>query len=241
MRHTFKLTAVLATSIALLGATAARSEAGFALVTSSAALSPNDNINWAVLGPNFSAVPNPFAINSTGGVATNVSQVAFPFQRRDQGGGWAGNFGNGEALLWTGGTGNGPITIDFANTSTVTGAGAQIQSDFFGPFTAVVEALDASGTVLATFNLSGNSTANGDDSAIFIGILATGGDSFDKFRIGVPNTLGPQDFAIGQLELKVGADINPIPAPPAGILFAIGAVGLAGGRALRRRLSPVVA
>lgn len=36
----------------------------------------------------------------------------------------------------------------------------------------------------------------------------------------------------------IASDITAVPAPPAGILLAIGAVGLAGGRALRRRITP---
>jgi hypothetical protein len=44
----------------------------------------------------------------------------------------------------------------------------------------------------------------------------------------------------GTLHYSVN-ELNPVPAPPAAILFAIGAVGLAGGRALRRRLTPVAA
>lgn len=48
--------------------------------------------------------------------------------------------------------------------------------------------------------------------------------------------------AIGDMAFRLeGSDINAVPAPPAAILFAIGAVGLGGGRALRRRMMPVAA
>ena len=45
---------------------------------------------------------------------------------------------------------------------------------------------------------------------------------------------GIDDFTFG-----VASADNVVPAPPAVVLFAIGAVGLAGGRALRRRMRPV--
>jgi hypothetical protein len=36
-------------------------------------------------------------------------------------------------------------------------------------------------------------------------------------------------------------DVNPIPAPPGAVLAAIGALGLVGGRAVRRRMTPAAA
>ena len=38
----------------------------------------------------------------------------------------------------------------------------------------------------------------------------------------------------------IASDVTAVPAPAGAILFAIGAVGLAGGRALRRRMTPSV-
>jgi hypothetical protein len=35
--------------------------------------------------------------------------------------------------------------------------------------------------------------------------------------------------------------VNPVPAPPGAVLFAVGTLGLAGGRVLRRRMTPAAA
>lgn len=247
LRISFKALVVTIAAVALQLVATSRAQAGFVLVTSSASLGGNDTIDWSVLGPSFTPITNPFSVTSTGGVTAGVSQLGSPnFERRDQGNGWGGNFAPGDPLLWSVGP-NGPMTIDFANTTTVTAAGAQIQADFFGTFKGVVEALAADGTVLASFTANGISNGNGDNSAIFIGIQATGGDSFDKIRFGVTDVVAigqdsaDQDFAIGQVDLQTVSNLNTVPAPAGAILFGLGMTSLGGFRLFRRKRAPASA
>jgi hypothetical protein len=213
------------------------SQAGYFAVNNRAALGGNDTLDWGVLGPAGTNASNPFSINSTGGRSVQIGQAgASNFLRLDQGTGWNGNFAPGAELIWTIGA-NGPMTIDFANSDSVTAAGAQIQANFHGPFSATLQALDSSGNVLASFNFDGNSNANGDDSAIFAGIQATGGDSFDKLRISVPTTVfNPQDFAINDLSFTANAH-NAVPLPGGVVLFGLGLATLGTGQLVRRRMT----
>src|SRR5262245_27124844 len=97
--------------------------AGTFLITDRAGVNATDSVDWGKLGPAFTLVPDPFGITSAGGNSLMVSQMAGPFERRDQGfpsGGWNGNFALGDHLLWTHGSpgfgSSGPITIDFGPT-----------------------------------------------------------------------------------------------------------------------------
>ncbi len=90
-----------------------------------------------------------------------VTSVGASLTPNQQNSGWSGNFAPGTALLWTASAGP-DITLTFAQP--VYGAGAQIQADYFGAFTAEVI---VNGT--QHFTETGNSTSAGDNSAIFIG------------------------------------------------------------------------
>jgi hypothetical protein len=166
------LAAAVVVSLAVVGP----ARADFFLVTDRAALrnvGRVDAVDWGVLGPPFTVMPNPFAITSAGGVSLTVSQMMGPFARRDEGfpaGGWNGNFAVGDHLLWTRGApefgSSGPITLDFGDFALLAG-GAQIQSDFPGAFVAQLEALDAAGNVLGVVTRAGVSNDNEDNSAIW--------------------------------------------------------------------------
>src|SRR5690349_6813881 len=98
-------------------------------------------IDWATnYGPPYSPIPN-----------GSLAGFNFPFhawvyfagggdgERRDQGNGWAGNFTNGDKLLWTNSPGQGPLTLDILHLpgKYPIGVGANIQTHFYGPFTAL--------------------------------------------------------------------------------------------------------
>ena len=74
------------------------------------------------------------------------------FQRRDQGNGWSGNFALGDALLWTQGL-VGPMVIEFDQP--VVGAGAQIQVNAIGAFTATLNVYGTSNTLIDSFTVNG--------------------------------------------------------------------------------------
>lgn len=172
-------------------------------VSSRPALGTDDSVDWATLGPSFTSVPNPFTINSTGGKTLNVSQPDESFQRLDQNNGWAGNFAPGDALLFTN-YNQGPITINF--TSPIAGGGAQIQSNYSGPFIGTIEAFNSGGDSLGSFSFSGNSNNNADNSAKFIGLRSTAVD-VDKLVFSTTNN--DVGFAINQLDTSS----TPVPEP----------------------------
>ncbi len=175
------------------------------VVTSRAGIAATDFIDWGVLGPSFTVVANPFSISSNGGsTSATLSMPTGSFERRDQGNGWAGNFAPGDPgdhVLWTE-VANGPTIIKFTNP--VAGAGAQIQRDLFGPFTATLDVFDPSNTLIGAFTLPGNSNSNGDNSAIFLGVTDNSAD------IGsIVYDTDTHDFGINQLSLN----LSPVPEP----------------------------
>lgn len=215
--------------VMLLGVAVAPSQAGFVLVTSRSNLGGNDQITWGSLGSDGTAVTNPYNISSSGGITATVSQAtAGQFVRRDQGTSWNGNFAPNAQLLWSGGS-NGPATIDFSNAVRITSAGMQIQRERFGAFVATIQALSAAGDVLATFDVKGVSNA-GNNPALFVGIEATGGDSFDKLRFNVDGN----DFAINEMDIIV-QPLMTAPAPAALPLALLGVAAFGGVGYLRRR------
>lgn len=220
-----------AAAACVLAASGGSAFASVSGVSSEGGLSNDGTIDWSSLGVSFTDVTNPFTIaTGVSGINADFSQAGSSnFQRRDQGSGWAGNFGSGENLLWTLG-GNGPMTIVFS--SAVRGIGAQIQQDNYGTFSATIEAFDASGNSLGSFTRTdGDSNGNGDDSAIFLGLLSTATD-IKKITFSVA---GSQNFAINGPRIQAtGVTTNAVPLPPAA-LMGLGVLGAGALKRLRRR------
>ncbi len=226
---------------AVLGlANANTSQAAFAFVGSRAALAGTDSLDWGTKGPEYTILSNPFTITSTKSVVATVSQDSGASWRLDQGSG--GGFAPSDKLLWItdldenddGDGEGGPVKIMFGIP--LSRAGMSMQVDYFGAFTAKIEALDANGTtVLASFIYSG--VSNGlATPAVYTGISTTVGSQFYGIRItGLTDAGGanfaPNDFAINRF------DFSPVAVPvPAGMVLALSglpALGFAGW--VRRR------
>lgn len=217
--RTFLVSAILLTMVA--------SAHALTFVTSRPALGGNDYVDWGVLGPPYTVVSNPFTVNSNNGLGMTVSKpTSGNFERLNQGLGWSGNFSPGDRLIWTVYE-PGPLVIVF-NTP-VFGAGAQIQRNYYGSFTGTISAYDASGSLLGSFNLAGDSNGNGDGSTIFLGVLDTSA-TIKTLKFDVDN--GTQDFAINQLDLVTqGGPV--IPEPGTLVLMSIGGLAVGLGRRFR--------
>ncbi len=189
-------------------------------VTGTTIRSGNDSANWGQLGACDTVIPTSFTATSTGGVGI-TGTLASPGRVRVQTScGWNGNFATGDNLIWTN-TG-GPLTLAFSQG--VSGAGAQIQADIFGAFTAKI--CDNFGDC---FTENGNSTNAGDNSAIYIGLLDTT-PSITSITFSIVG--GNTDFAINDLSLTTG-QVTTTPEPSSLLLFGTSLLGLA---SFRRKL-----
>ena len=193
-------------------------------ITSSAGLT--DSIDWTsqLGGVTFNTIPSPQTVMSADGVMVTVSSTGGVFERVDQGNGWAGNFAPGEELLWDDEAGP-DITLTFATP--VNAAGATIQADFYGGFTAQVL---VNGT--NTFTENGVSNGNNDGSAIFIG---WNGGPITTLQFTLTSAFeAPNDFAIGTVAL------SSVPEPSTWAMMMLGFAGL-GFAAFRTRKTAVAA
>src|ERR1700674_60049 len=198
--------------LVLSGTTAAWADTLFS-VSSPSLQGANDFVSWSKLGPDatllglsFSA---PLAVGIVPGTVTlagansvvSVVCAASPCS-------WKGSgFTTADSLLWTsdaGNSGNGPVTLTFA--APITGAGAMIQANAPGAFTAQIQAFNGA-TLLGSFTV--NSVAG---AAVYIGGQDQTGANITKVVFSL-TACGPldlsscTDFAIDTVNLNVGPAI----------------------------------
>ena len=162
-------------AVLLLAATAAWADS-VVQETSQSGLGPDSSISWSQLGGDQTQVAASFSASSNKGLSATVTLAAAnsvvsvvcseapPLSSNCS---WNGTgFTAGDSLLWAVNAyagGNGPITLTFA--SGIIGAGALLQSDVPGQFTASIQAFNGS-TSLGTFTQQ--SDAAGD--AVYLGV-----------------------------------------------------------------------
>lgn len=196
----------------------------------------NDYVDWCVQYGCFSgqfATPQPWTSQS--GITGNVGLVGTfqGFYNLQQGTSWNGNFPNGMGLIYNGALfGNTPTGIAATFDMGVHGAGAWIQSDYYGPFTATIELFDVNYLSLGTFSMAGVADGN-PGTALFIGGFdASGLADVWAAQFTVVDQFGIDDAAIGTLKL------GTTPEPSSLLLFGSSALGLAGY--IRRRFKGVL-
>jgi hypothetical protein len=230
-----------AATVILLG-TCLLSTAGYAtgilsLANSAAAMGANDFVTWGQLGVDGAMVGNTFsatssALDSVTGAFSNTTGIVVTAGGSTWGPA-SGIFINGDSLIWSfdGGanSGTGPLTISFP---TGYGAGAAIQADAMGQFTAQIQlynGLTLLGTESATSDSAGDAIFIGAVDTVaevtraIFGLTAAGTGS------GSSNNMG--DFAIDTLRLR-----NPAAdAAEPGSIFLLGGALAILGYYLRRR------
>lgn len=206
--------------------------ASVTFITSRTELGGNNSVDWRVVAPAFSDVPNPFLVTSSSGLGLKVSKASGVFlaaeQTSDPDGPFSANFAPGDALIYTRET-PGPITISFS--SPVLGAGTQLESGGNGAFNATIEALDSVGKSLGKFSVPGIASygGSGDNTAPFVGVLSNSAN-IASLRINGQRAPGV-GFAFNRLDIVS----TTVPESNFSALSAIAVGGFLGAELLLRR------
>lgn len=178
---------------------AADVSASVSFVASRGALGGTDFVDWGQFGPEaYSFVGIGLTDGGVGFYAKDL--IGYQMYRADQGSNWMGNFAPGDRLAYTQANKDNWVQLWF-DTPTDR-VGANVQPNVLGGFNGYIWAFDAYDTLLGAFDVNGNSTQDGDGSALFLGVQSTGFDiSHIIFGVGANN------IAINQV------DVNFVPAP----------------------------
>ncbi|HET7442846.1 MAG TPA: hypothetical protein VFJ47_16210 [Terriglobales bacterium] len=219
-----------------LASSAVASADTLTLVTTPASQSANDSVKWSQLGTNLKTLGSKViaksgrGISLTAGLSGANSVTAVVCSASPCSWTHGTNFTAGHTLLWTSNAangGNGPLSLTFATP--VAGAGAFVQADEPGRFTAKIQVFNGS-TSLGTFTVI--SDANGD--ATYIGVLDQTGANINRVVFSLAGCGSGDvncplaDFAIDTINLNVtvlplsvtlaGTGTGSVTSSPAGIV-----------------------
>lgn len=218
MRRLFVLTLMLAVGAVLFSTRGAFTDS-LIKVTSPGALGADDSVTWTQIGADSTQLSSSFNATSTGGIAVagtlagSGSQISMvcPTSPCSWSSTDVAGFSAGDCLIWTSDTangGNGPLKLAF--NQSVMGAGALIQADGPGQFTAQVQAFNGT-TSLGTFTTT--SDTNGD--AVFLGVVDNTAANITSVVYSLTACTGPcTDFAIDTLSLNTSGGVSG-PTPTA--------------------------
>lgn len=183
-------------------------------ITSAGAQGANDSTSWSQLGADATELGTSFSATSAQGISvsggfagstpTSLIAVACTASPCSWSGGTSGStpFSGGDSLIWTanaGSSGNGPVTLTLG--SSVSGAGALIQEDAPGQFTAEIQVFNG---VTSLGSYSENSDSNGDP--VYIGVKDTSGTNINKVVFSIVSTTNTDgdvtDFALDTMLLN---------------------------------------
>lgn len=144
---------------------------GTMLLDTTAPNSFTDPVDWCV---NFTCVgqqmasPQPWTSNGGNTGLVGLVGTLQGFYVLQQGTSWFGNFPNGMGVIYNGASfGNTPTDIAAVFSQGLYGAGADIQTNSFGPFAATITLFDSNFQPLGSVTLDGVSNTN-PGSALFI-------------------------------------------------------------------------
>lgn|GEM_PF-3636403 len=197
-----------------------------AAVISVNSLSANVTLQFSSLGAEGTVLNGPFAL----GQASVTGAPAFTLF---QGSTYNAGFDPNATVLAMFDMNSGDYTdgtFDISFAAPVQGFATNITANLFGPYAGLLEVFNSANVLLGSFALNGDSGPNGDQPALFAGVMSDALDiamvRFSGFGAGA---------AIGDLLLDTELDRH-VPEPAA-LLLALGALGLMS----RVRRSPVAA
>lgn len=221
LRKNLHTTILAGLASALFGAAVLNADT-LSVITSASAQRATDSLNWASVGGDQQLLTAGGSITTVKGATVQValsaansilSRVcsASPCS-------WTGpGFTSGDTLLWTsdsGNGGNGPVKLTFS--SGMAGAGALVQADGPGPFTAKIEAFNGS-TSLGAFTVPSGSNS----LPVYIGVLDQSGPNITSvvFSLTAVHSGLTTDFAMDTVQLAATASAPAVQFSPTSLAF----------------------
>ncbi|MBX3111373.1 MAG: PEP-CTERM sorting domain-containing protein [Fimbriimonadaceae bacterium] len=195
-----------------LAVVASQSFAGVTLVTSRGDIAATDDLRWEDLGPT-GTIPGDDFVLSTHGTPFDVHVQGQDLQRTDMGNPWATGFPAGEPLLY------GDEALTLTGAKTCNDVGMDVDANFFGAFTAHMEAFDGLGQSLGEVSVAGVSGADGVTP--FIGVHSDTGD-IHSVKVWITDNAGT-DFAVDHVSYSC---CSPVPEPATMSALGLGALAL---------------